>query len=182
MTAKADQQILEQPSLFEDMSYETNSKKQNRPNDKVSVPNEASVCTFCGGSVDPDDESTYYEVRTWVHGVKKDSSVLRTYTGLYACSSCITKLRGGVAPTQKDLAEILAEPAVSERATPRFETESSPTHGLGFKAGYATIIHGEPVLTLADKEMQDQEFANGYWDGVQLAEFELNNKMPGKGE
>src|SRR3954469_3062673 len=55
-------------------------------------------CSICLRRVSMDDPTTYLEVRAWVRGAKKDSAVLRQYTGLVACGDCIAKLRAGVSP------------------------------------------------------------------------------------
>lgn len=65
-------------------------------------------CDFCGGPVNPFDESTYKQVTGWVHGKKRDSMTLRADTGKYAHTACVLKAKGGNAPDQPDL---FGEPA-----------------------------------------------------------------------
>ena len=60
-------------------------------------------CDFCGGPVNPHDESTYKQVTGWVHGRKRDSMTLREDTGKYAHTHCIVKAKAGQPIDQPDL-------------------------------------------------------------------------------
>lgn len=60
-------------------------------------------CAFCGGPVNPHDESTFKQVAGWVHGRSKDGMTLREDTKKYAHESCILKAKAGVAPDQPSM-------------------------------------------------------------------------------
>lgn len=57
----------------------------------------------CGRDINPYDISTWKEVTGFVGGPKKDSMVLRSDTGRYACSPCIHREKAGQAPDQESL-------------------------------------------------------------------------------
>ena len=61
------------------------------------------LCKLCGKEVNPHDPETWKEITGFVGGPKKDSMVLRTDTGNFACSSCIHKAKLGQAPEQNSL-------------------------------------------------------------------------------
>lgn len=48
-----------------------------------------SDCLFCEKSVIHADESTYFEVTTWVRGSSRDSAILRDYSGRVAHRECV---------------------------------------------------------------------------------------------
>ncbi len=60
-------------------------------------------CKLCGKDINPHDISSWKEVTGFVGGPKKDSMVLRTDTGRYACTPCIHKAKEGQAPDQESL-------------------------------------------------------------------------------
>lgn len=60
-------------------------------------------CIFCGGPVNPHDQSAWKEVKGLVGGPKKDSMRLREDTGRYAHGPCVKKAMAGQAPDQEDL-------------------------------------------------------------------------------
>jgi hypothetical protein len=60
-------------------------------------------CEFCGGPVNPFDQSTWKQVKGWIHGPKADSMTMREYTKKYAHTHCINKAKLGQAPSQIDL-------------------------------------------------------------------------------
>jgi len=63
------------------------------------------ACKLCGKDINPHDISSWKEVTGFVGGPKKDSMVLRTDTGSYACTPCIEKAKQGQAPDQDSLFE-----------------------------------------------------------------------------
>lgn len=60
-------------------------------------------CKLCSKDINPHDVSSWKEVTGFVGGPKKDSMVLRTDTGEYACTPCIEKAKQGQAPDQESL-------------------------------------------------------------------------------
>lgn len=60
-------------------------------------------CHFCKEYVDPEDDETYREVTSWVHGPKRDGGILREQTGRMAHAECVHKIRVGVAPETEPL-------------------------------------------------------------------------------
>lgn len=60
-------------------------------------------CCLCLRDINPHDLSSWKEVTGFVGGPKKDSMVLRTDTGRYACTPCIHKAKEGQAPDQPSL-------------------------------------------------------------------------------
>lgn len=148
----------EQLALFEEPANESNLSASSDSDDQASLL--TATCNFCGRPVDPKHESTYAEVRTWVHGPKKDSSVLRQYTGLYADSGCVALLRAGHHPMQKTLDETNAEPAISDRITHTLATDRSPEWLRGFTAGNSGAGH--------DSAEKDPDFLEGFEEGAAM--------------
>lgn len=62
-------------------------------------------CKLCGKDINPHDSSSWKEITGFVGGPKKDSMVLRTDTGNFACAPCIHKAKVGQAPEQDSLFE-----------------------------------------------------------------------------
>jgi hypothetical protein len=60
-------------------------------------------CKLCGKDINPHDASSWKEITGFVGGPKKDSMVLRTDTGKFACGPCIHKAKVGQAPEQNSL-------------------------------------------------------------------------------
>ncbi len=145
-----------QSALFEEPANESNVLPSSNADDQAGLL--TTTCSFCGRPVDPKHESTYAEIRTWVHGAKKDSSVLRQYTGLYADSGCIAMLRAGHHPMQKTLEETINEDPVSDRVTNSLATDRSPDFLKGFSLGVAGARHDN-----LDSESFD--FQDGYEEG-----------------
>jgi hypothetical protein len=50
---------------------------------------QTTTCMFCFAPVDLESDYTYYEVTTFVRGPRRDSAVLRAYSGRYSCRYCI---------------------------------------------------------------------------------------------
>jgi hypothetical protein len=62
------------------------------------------ICALgCGKPVNRHDESTYKQVRGWVHGKRKDSLTLREDTGEYAHEDCVKKTKEGQTVDQPSL-------------------------------------------------------------------------------
>lgn len=128
-----------QPALF---SEEVASDKENITSQVASdspALDSGSSCTYCGRRVDTDDDATHKEVRTWVSGPKKDSAVLRTYTGRYACGDCVSKLRAGIAPDQPEL-EALLDTTPTTSNVGEILTDRS----LAYNSGYSDGLEGRP--------------------------------------
>lgn len=99
------------------------------------------TCAFCSTPVDASEESTHSEVLSWIRGKKKDSSVLRSYTGRYACSPCIKVLRSGIDPREPNAFQLLEEASVSVAVGDKvLFTDQSPIYTAGFSAG----LNGNP--------------------------------------
>lgn len=152
----------EQTALFEETANESDKVRSPGENDQAILL--TTTCHFCGRPVDPKHESTYAEVRTWVHGAKKDSSVLRSYTGLYADSGCIAMLRAGHHPMQKTLEETLAEPAVSDRRFEALATDRSFEWLRGFTDGLSGSQTDDLISQLDD-------YKEGYIEGEAHRDF-----------
>lgn len=91
---------------------ETNAQASNPVNDQDAV---SCKCFFCGARVSRNDKSAYHEATSWVKGEgKKDSAVLRKYTGNVGCSDCINKIRNGMDAGQPELLETLEQDAKSD--------------------------------------------------------------------
>lgn len=161
LTTEADTES-EQTALFEEPANESDKIRPLEQDDQASLL--TTTCHFCGRPVDPKHESTYAEVRTWVHGAKKDSSVLRSYTGLYADSGCIAMLRAGHHPMQKTLEETLAEPAQSDRRFEALATDRS----FEWLRGFADGLSGSPSDDLI-AEMDD--YKEGFLEGEAHRDF-----------
>jgi hypothetical protein len=137
----------------------SNDKPEKYESDKPQSGG-ASTCTYCGRGVNPDDESTFKEIRSWVYGVKKDSAVLRTYTGRQACSDCISNLRSGIAPDQPNLNALL-DATPEKRTTESIYTDRSPAYIAGFAAGIA----GKVKNTRSTTNLAKKEYMEGFEDG-----------------
>lgn len=61
------------------------------------------LCYFCGDECSREDETTYFQVTSWVHGKKLDSPTMREQTGNIAHRKCILKVEAGQAPDQPEL-------------------------------------------------------------------------------
>lgn len=61
------------------------------------------VCAVCGEPLVLDDPDNYREVKSWVHGPKLQSPVLRQQTGQQAHKDCIEKMVAGQSPDQEKL-------------------------------------------------------------------------------
>jgi hypothetical protein len=74
-------------------------------------------CKLCGKDINPHDTASWKEVTGFVGGPKKDSMVLRTDTGQFACTPCIHKAREGQAPDQPSIFDEVeqSEAAVSKQ-------------------------------------------------------------------
>jgi len=68
-------------------------------------------CKLCGKDINPHDTASWKEVTGFVGGPKKDSMVLRTDTGSFACTPCVHKAKDGQAPDQNSLFDPPATPA-----------------------------------------------------------------------
>jgi hypothetical protein len=127
-----------------------------------------------------DDPTTYLEVRAWVRGAKKDSAVLRQYTGRIACGDCIAKLRAGISPHAQDFEAALDAPAFPAPVNPNgaIFTDVSRDYRTGHDDGYA----GRPfepenyILESVD------ECRNGWVDGSAKAEMDRIRRELGEGE
>jgi hypothetical protein len=137
-------------------------------------------CSICFRRVSMDDPTTYLEVRAWVRGAKKDSAVLRQYTGLVACGDCIAKLRAGVSPHAQDFEAALDAPAFPALVDPNAAifTDVSPDYRTGHDDGYAGRP-SEPGKYILDSM---DEYRNGWVDGSAKAEMDCIRKELGEGE
>lgn len=138
--------------LFEEPSDEAHVLS-SASEDNTVLP--AAQCYFCGRGVDPRSDSTYAEVRSWVSGPKKDSAVLRQYTGLYADSDCISLLRAGMHPSQKTLEETSSADPTSERA----EFELAPDRSDNWQKGFRDGVIG------TRSDIEEEDYYEGYSEG-----------------
>lgn len=153
-STEGDTQPSVQLPLFEEPPRDEADKLSSPRSDNPVLP--ASTCTFCGRTVDPKSDTTYAEVRSWVSGPKKDSAVLRDYTGLYADGDCISLLRSGLHPTQKTLEETANAAPVSETA----EYTLVPERSENWHRGYLDGLH-DNNLGLSEDEDYNQGFLEG---------------------
>lgn len=133
-------------------------------NSNDTPPSSGNSCAYCGKYVDPSDESTYSQITSWVSGKKKDSAILRTYTGRYACKYCIELQRAGLGPDQAEVFGLLDEPVVS-RADDDVDLFTDETKD--YKAGYAAGLVGENVISF---EFVSDDFRRGYVAGKEKRE------------
>ena len=148
-------QPSEQLPLFEEPPRDEADKLSSPRSDDSTLPR--ATCFFCGRHVDPKSDTTYAEVRSWISGPKKDSAVLRQYTGRYADNDCISLLRAGMHPSQKTLEETAdATPSAAFAEFELFPTRS-PEWEAGFQDGFSG---SDPRLN------QNDEYSEGYSDGV----------------
>lgn len=117
-----------------------------------------SSCFFCHKRLDPGAESTCLEIRSWVRGPKKDSAVLRTYTGKGAHDTCVNKLRAGIDPNHRELLESVDDPDSSEESAETIPTDRSD----GYRAGHAAASSGGLAKLPPDASA---DFAEGFRDG-----------------
>lgn len=154
LTEEDTQPSVELPLFEEPQIDEAHELSSPRTDD--STPSDSTVCHFCRRPVDPKSASTYAEVRSWISGPKKDSAVLRQYTGLYADSECISLLRSGLHPLQKTLEETAQQKPVSELVIAPLATDRSEQWNKGFADGFA----GKSAA------MNDEEYEEGYFAGI----------------
>ena len=81
-----------------------------------------NVCDLCGKGVDPDNDETYHEVKSWVNGPKLDGPKLRERTGRLAHKHCIDAMVAGQAPDQ---------PTIFEESTPQIWCLERAKKGTG---------------------------------------------------
>jgi ribosome modulation factor len=127
-----------------------------------------------------DDSTTYLEVRAWVRGAKKDSAVLRQYTGDIACGDCIAKLRSGVSPHAQDFETALDAPAAPApvQHDGAIFTDTSTAYRTGFADGYAGRPSEPEKYILVSRE----EYRNGWVDGRNEADMDHIRKELGVSE
>jgi hypothetical protein len=97
-------------------------------------------CHYCKRPVDTGDDSTAFEVVSWVRGKKKDSYSLREYSGRVAHGSCIENLKAGIAPTQATLDDALdapKEPPEKLEYKAQVMYETGYDHGLEGRGPYS---------------------------------------------
>ena len=92
-----------------------------------------STCCKCGKPINPHDLSSWKEVTGFVGGPKKDSMVLRTDTGRYACTPCVHKEKTGQAPDQNSLFDPPEE--VAETPSEKYAREVEESNA-GFDLGW----------------------------------------------
>lgn len=162
LTEDDTQPSVELPLFEEPPVDETHKLSSPRPDD--STLSCAAVCHFCGKGVDPKSDTTYAEVRSWVSGPKKDSAVLRQYTGLYADGGCISLLRSGLHPLQKTLEETVGQKPVSELVVTPLVTDRSDQWNEGFSDGFdgkGFRIDGEDYVDGYEAGKEQRELLSG---------------------
>lgn len=129
--------------------------------DEAAAVAVGQTCKYCSTPVDVSDEATYSEVLSWVHGKKKDSSVLRRYTGSYSCGDCINLLRTGVDPRQPNALQLLEEPSVSLKVGDKILfTDQSADYAAGYTWGLQPVTENE-----IDIDQEDSDWKEGYLAG-----------------
>lgn len=155
----------EQGTLFgEDVARgEKNLEGENSTDNKeLGATSHSSGCYFCGASAEADDPTSYEEVTSWVRGKKKDSSVLRVYTGRRACKECIDKLRVGIAPDQVGVVEALDAAGAFRTGEYDLITDRSAAYLNGFSAGRNGEAFIEKYHLLSDEY---RDYREGYDEG-----------------
>jgi hypothetical protein len=130
------------------------------PNEKEEEVPVGASCEFCKTRLDLSDEKTHHEVISWVYGKKRDSAVLRQYTGKVACEPCIRVLKTGVDPRERTALELVDDASVSMTIGDNtLFTDRSPVYAHGFTAGLAGNPDG------LDPEMMDPNWKEGFVAG-----------------
>jgi hypothetical protein len=120
-------------------------------------------CSFCGTKVDPKDKSTYAEIRSYVHGEKKDSAVLRNYTGRYAHEACVNNLKSGIAPDQPNLNSAM-DSSIEQPEDQDLPTDQSESYIKGYKDGFEDTYNNDPALS-GNQRIDPEEYETGYIAG-----------------
>lgn len=162
--------------LFESPTNEATNEKDVSSEDPGDATESPNHCSFCGRRVSLDDPTTYSEVLSWIRGPRKDSSVLRKYTGSHACGDCIAKLRSGLSPKEVDFETALDAPAESAPAGDIF-TDRSASYATGYADGYAGQ-DAEPMKY----EVDAKEYRDGWYDGGAKALTDKIRRELGEGE
>jgi hypothetical protein len=149
-----------QQALFEEQNDEAHQLPSPHADNSASLF--TITCSFCGKPVDPESDTTYAEVRSWIHGAKKDRAVLRKYTGLYADSHCISLLRSGHHPSQKTLDETAEDSPVADRLNEALATDRHPEWLEGFADG---------IAGKSSRITDSEEYEDGYLEGEGHRDF-----------
>lgn len=168
-----DSEKIKEVPLFESPATGGQDEKELQSEDPTDAGGSQRHCSFCSRRVSVDDPTAYSQITSWVRGPKKDSPVLREYTGLVACGNCIAKLRAGVSPTSPDFEEALDAPAEPVRADydGSIFTDQSESYLNGHSIGYSGMdLDPSYYDGLTHQEMQ--EFRDGWLDGVAKAELD----------
>lgn len=145
----------EEVPLFESPATGGQDEKELQGKDPTDAGGSQRNCTFCGRRVSLDDPTTYSQITSWVRGPKKDSPVLREYTGLLSCGDCIAKLRAGVSPTSSDFEEALDAPSEPADVPDTIFTDQSYQYRKGFSDGYTNLAPDSSGLASKIDDYQD---------------------------
>lgn len=157
----------EQNALFEPPADGASGAENLPSKDPSDVTESQRHCTFCRRRISLDDPTTHSEVTAWVRGPKKDSSVLREYTGRNACGDCITKLRAGISPDAKDFETLLSEEPEKSSVEVHIFTDRSPGYIKGYGDGRTNTV---PFPDVDSSEVTD--YYLGWSDGADAREQE----------
>lgn len=167
LAAKSSDDPGEAQQLFEVGTDEEENLEASNSEDDSEV-NTSNSCDFCGQYADPKDPSTFSEVRTWVGGSKKDSAVLRVYTGRSAHRDCIELERRGIGANQQNLDELLNETPQRADVPDDIFTDKSIEWRTGFRHGREGSAIDPPV-----GESQRADYEDGYHAGVDSSRYEF---------
>lgn len=160
--------------LFESPGIEAGIAKDVSSQSGGDAPVGQHYCSICLRRVSLDDPTTHSEIRAWVRGTKKDSAVLRQYTGNLACGDCIARIRAGVGANTPDFETALDSiaPAPQDNRGAIFTDMSA-----AYRTGYDDGLHGRPSECFAyvlDEDGED-EYRTGWSDGLAQREIRLIN-------
>lgn len=162
-----DSEKTEAVPLFESPANEATDEKNVPSKDSGDAAESSNHCSFCGRRVSLDDPTTHSEVISWIRGPRKDSSVLRKYTGSHACGDCISRIRSGLSPKEVDFETALA----SEREVPHPSDESIFTdRSYDWSQGYRFARAGNPTSPVLE---ENAEFMEGFQSGSADRELEI---------
>lgn len=168
-----DSEKIKEVPMFESPATGGQDEKELQGKDPTDAGGSQRHCSFCSGRISVDDPTTYSQITSWVRGPKKDSPVLREYTGLVACGNCIAKLRAGVSPTSSDFEEALDAPAEPVHADydGSIFTDQSEFYLRGHSVGYSGMDLDPECYTGLTYGQMD-EYRNGWLDGAAKVELD----------
>lgn len=103
-------------------------------------------CAFCSDPVDKENPDVYKETSVWVGGEKSNLSMMRVYTGNYACPNCVKAIKEKQPPGEATLFDDTEPPVSLVEWNPGFEAgwrgdEIIAEHSRDWKIGYEAGVN-----------------------------------------